>query len=108
MLVAALENEGVACIFAIPGEETIFQFFCLAVFIHLSSRDRMQFSFRTNTLFCGRIWRKAYIQLVVQFWPMLPRCVRRGAISRLLSPQCFKNSGHRISSAPCLFMIQPV
>jgi hypothetical protein len=33
LLVAALESEGVACIFAIAGEETIFQFFCLAVFI---------------------------------------------------------------------------
>jgi thiamine pyrophosphate-dependent acetolactate synthase large subunit-like protein len=26
LLVAALKNEGVACIFAIPGEETIFDF----------------------------------------------------------------------------------
>jgi hypothetical protein len=44
LLVAALENEGVACIFTIPGEETIFQFFCLTVSIHVSSRDR-----RTHT-----------------------------------------------------------
>ena len=59
LLVAALENEGVACIFATPGEETIFQLFCLAVFIHVPSRDRRthtQFSFRTNTFFCGRFW----------------------------------------------------
>jgi len=59
LLVAALENEDVACIFAIPGGETIFRLFCLAVFIHVSSRDRhthTQFSFRTNTLFCGRLW----------------------------------------------------
>jgi hypothetical protein len=40
LLVAALENEDVACIFAIPGGETIFRLFCLAVFIHVSSRDR--------------------------------------------------------------------
>ena len=58
LLMAALENEDVACIFAIPGGETIFRLFCLAVFIHVSSRDRRtytQFSFRTNTLFCGRL-----------------------------------------------------
>ena len=44
LLVAALKNEGVACIFAIPGEETIFRFFCLAVFIHVSSRDRRTYA----------------------------------------------------------------
>jgi hypothetical protein len=37
--VAAFENRGVVCIFAIPGEETIFEFFRLVAFIHLSSRE---------------------------------------------------------------------
>jgi hypothetical protein len=55
--VAALENEGVACNFAIPGEETIFRFFCVAVFIHVSSRDFAHIHSspsETNALLCDR------------------------------------------------------
>ena len=55
LLVAALENEDVACIFAIPGGETIFRLFCLAVFIHVSSRDFAHIHpSETNALFCDR------------------------------------------------------